>query len=271
MRCCAPPPFSRSRFPTGARIRGMGTLMDKPPDEPTDPIEQLRGDPQALAAFFQQHRDRLRRMAGPPSRSSTAPVPRTRRRSSGLAEHRTREVKTRLRESEGRGPRRRSGRRPVIRHLMAPHGKFSEPGATEVPALLGTSPGGTVTVAARRPAAGPIGHPSVRRRRVGARRRLTVNFGGVPRLPGRDPAPCGASPSISARPSTPGGRGPGPIPRAARLVATASGPGRAGVRRAVGPRPRRVSETSDPPGGAGSRHETTSVMGRPSRVAPGAL
>jgi RNA polymerase sigma-70 factor, ECF subfamily len=36
--------------------------MDKPPQDPTDPIEQLRGDPRALAAIFQQHRDRLRRM-----------------------------------------------------------------------------------------------------------------------------------------------------------------------------------------------------------------
>jgi RNA polymerase sigma-70 factor (ECF subfamily) len=36
--------------------------MDKTPQEPTDPIEQLRGDPGALATLFDQHRDRLRRM-----------------------------------------------------------------------------------------------------------------------------------------------------------------------------------------------------------------
>jgi DNA-directed RNA polymerase specialized sigma24 family protein len=35
--------------------------MDKTPREPIDPIEQLRGDPRALAALFEQHRDRLRR------------------------------------------------------------------------------------------------------------------------------------------------------------------------------------------------------------------
>jgi hypothetical protein len=130
--------------------------------------------------------------------------------------------------------------------------------AIEIPALLGPFAGGTgcrrrSTTRCRppparhgaRPAAGtprtgprrdrrcpaadrsPARTPSVRRRRIGANRRLTVNFGGAPRLPGPESAPSGASPSISARPSTPGGRGPGPIPRAARLVATASGPGRA--------------------------------------------
>ncbi len=36
--------------------------MDMTPHNPTDPIEELRGDPAALAAIFQQHRDRLRRM-----------------------------------------------------------------------------------------------------------------------------------------------------------------------------------------------------------------
>ena len=36
--------------------------MDKPPQDPTDPIDQLRRDPRALAAFFEQQRDRLRRM-----------------------------------------------------------------------------------------------------------------------------------------------------------------------------------------------------------------
>ena len=37
--------------------------MDNTPGEPTDPIEQLRGgDRQALAALFDQYRDRLRRM-----------------------------------------------------------------------------------------------------------------------------------------------------------------------------------------------------------------
>jgi RNA polymerase sigma-70 factor (ECF subfamily) len=37
--------------------------MDKTPDDPIDPIETLRGgDHRALAALFDQHRDRLRRM-----------------------------------------------------------------------------------------------------------------------------------------------------------------------------------------------------------------
>jgi RNA polymerase sigma-70 factor (ECF subfamily) len=36
--------------------------MEKTPHNPTDPIEQLRRDPRALAVIFQQHRDRLRRM-----------------------------------------------------------------------------------------------------------------------------------------------------------------------------------------------------------------
>ncbi len=41
----------------------MGALMDKTPGDPNDPIEQLRGgDRQALAALFDQHRERLRRM-----------------------------------------------------------------------------------------------------------------------------------------------------------------------------------------------------------------
>jgi hypothetical protein len=110
----------------------------------------------------------------------------------------------------------------------------------------------------------------------------------------RDSAPCGASPSIPARPSTPGGRGPGPIPRAARLVATASGPGRAAPgcdarsvegraaclkpptpqgrgfqtsahRPSRGERPPgpAVSETTDPPGGAGFRHRRAGRPGRP--------
>ena len=41
----------------------MGTLMDKTPADPNDPIELLRGgDRQGLAALFEQHRERLRRM-----------------------------------------------------------------------------------------------------------------------------------------------------------------------------------------------------------------
>ncbi len=41
----------------------MGTHMDKTPGDPTDPIDRLRGgDRGALAALFDQHRDRLRRM-----------------------------------------------------------------------------------------------------------------------------------------------------------------------------------------------------------------
>ena len=102
---------------------------------------------------------------------------------------------------------------------------------------------------------------------IGAIRRLTVNFGGVPRLPGRDSAPSGASPSIPASPSTPGGRGSGPIPRAAprrdRL--------RAGPRRgATGgrSRPRRVSETSDPPGSRGSDIDAS---GRPGGASTGSV
>ena len=55
--------FSRSCFAIGARIKGMGPLMDKTPGDPTDPIEQLRGgDRQALATLFEKYRDRLRRM-----------------------------------------------------------------------------------------------------------------------------------------------------------------------------------------------------------------
>jgi RNA polymerase sigma-70 factor (ECF subfamily) len=43
--------------------KGMGTFMDKTPGDPTELIEQLRGgDRQALAALFDQHRDRFRRM-----------------------------------------------------------------------------------------------------------------------------------------------------------------------------------------------------------------
>ena len=41
----------------------MGIIMDKTPGDPNDLIEQLRaGDRQALAALFEQHRERLRRM-----------------------------------------------------------------------------------------------------------------------------------------------------------------------------------------------------------------
>jgi RNA polymerase sigma-70 factor (ECF subfamily) len=41
----------------------MGTHTDKTPGDTTDPIERLRrGDRGALAALFDQHRDRLRRM-----------------------------------------------------------------------------------------------------------------------------------------------------------------------------------------------------------------
>lgn len=41
----------------------MGTLMDKMLGDQNDPIERLRkGDRQALAALFEQHRERLRRM-----------------------------------------------------------------------------------------------------------------------------------------------------------------------------------------------------------------
>jgi RNA polymerase sigma-70 factor (ECF subfamily) len=41
----------------------MGVAMDKTPAEPNDPIAQIRGgDRKALAALFDQHRERLRRM-----------------------------------------------------------------------------------------------------------------------------------------------------------------------------------------------------------------
>src|SRR6516165_4130012 len=41
----------------------MGTLMDKTPGDPTDPIDRLRGGNRgALAELFAEHRDRLRRM-----------------------------------------------------------------------------------------------------------------------------------------------------------------------------------------------------------------
>jgi RNA polymerase sigma-70 factor (ECF subfamily) len=41
----------------------MGTQMDNSPGDATDPIDRLRGgDRGALAALFDQHRDRLRRM-----------------------------------------------------------------------------------------------------------------------------------------------------------------------------------------------------------------
>ena len=41
----------------------MGTLMDKTPDDSSDPIDRLRGgDRGALAEFFDKHRDKLRRM-----------------------------------------------------------------------------------------------------------------------------------------------------------------------------------------------------------------
>jgi RNA polymerase sigma-70 factor (ECF subfamily) len=53
----------RSCFLTGARIEGMGTFEDKTPGDQNDLIEALRGgDLRALAAIFDQHRDRLRRM-----------------------------------------------------------------------------------------------------------------------------------------------------------------------------------------------------------------
>src|SRR5262245_10366863 len=57
-----PIPVFRSRFRTGARIEGGGPPMDKTPRDPTDAIEQLRRDRRALAALFEQHRDRLQRM-----------------------------------------------------------------------------------------------------------------------------------------------------------------------------------------------------------------
>ena len=38
-----PIPYFRSRFLTGARITDLGTLMDKAPGDPTDPLELLWG------------------------------------------------------------------------------------------------------------------------------------------------------------------------------------------------------------------------------------
>jgi RNA polymerase sigma-70 factor (ECF subfamily) len=55
--------FFRSRFLAGARIKDLGTLMDKTPSDPTDPMEALRGgDSQALAMLFDRYRAQLRRM-----------------------------------------------------------------------------------------------------------------------------------------------------------------------------------------------------------------
>jgi RNA polymerase sigma-70 factor, ECF subfamily len=52
--------FFRSRFLTGARIKGMGTIQE---ETPGDPIETLRAAGRhALATLFEQYRDRLRRM-----------------------------------------------------------------------------------------------------------------------------------------------------------------------------------------------------------------
>ena len=38
-----PIPFFRSRFLAGARINDMGTIEDRTPADPTDPIDALRG------------------------------------------------------------------------------------------------------------------------------------------------------------------------------------------------------------------------------------
>jgi RNA polymerase sigma-70 factor (ECF subfamily) len=53
----------QSHFPSGARIKGMGTFDDKTPIDPSDPIRALRGGGrEALGALFDGCRDRLRRM-----------------------------------------------------------------------------------------------------------------------------------------------------------------------------------------------------------------
>ena len=58
-----PIPIFRSRFLTGARIKGMGCFIEKMPDDSNDQIKPLRGgDGQALATLSEQHRQRLRRM-----------------------------------------------------------------------------------------------------------------------------------------------------------------------------------------------------------------
>ncbi len=159
---------------------------------------------------------------------------------------------------------------------------------TRLDALRTTAPSARYELEAHA-SAGELRARGSTRRRFGAMRRLTVNSGGVPRLPGRDPPPCGASPSIPASPSTPGGRGPGRIPRAARPVGTASGPHRGAIGWSARgpaaclkpPTPRwarvsdtdapagqggrppgpRVSETSDPPWGAGFRHRCAGRRG----------
>jgi DNA-directed RNA polymerase specialized sigma24 family protein len=52
-----------SRFPAGARIIGMGDLIDETPGDPTDPRELVRGgNRREMARLFDHHRDRLRRM-----------------------------------------------------------------------------------------------------------------------------------------------------------------------------------------------------------------
>lgn len=54
----------RSRFPADARIKCIKIQMDMATGDTTDPDEQLRdGGRRALAAPFDRHRDRLRRMA----------------------------------------------------------------------------------------------------------------------------------------------------------------------------------------------------------------
>jgi len=54
-----PIPVFRSRLLTTATIKGLGTFEDKTPGDPTKPIEKIRSDRRALAAIFDQHRERL--------------------------------------------------------------------------------------------------------------------------------------------------------------------------------------------------------------------
>jgi hypothetical protein len=112
------------------------------------------------------------------------------------------------------------------------------------------------TVSRRRSASGPnpFGPPPARRRHPAPHRQF--RRGAAPPRPGSgairrltvNPGEAFGARRPRSRPDLPSGP-----PRRDRLRA---GPGRTGVRRAVGPRPRRVPETSDPPGARVSDTDT---------------
>jgi hypothetical protein len=59
------PPVFRSRFDLRARIRGMGTRMNPPPNQAMHLIEQLRArDRRAVGELFDFYHDRLRGVLG---------------------------------------------------------------------------------------------------------------------------------------------------------------------------------------------------------------